>query len=65
MQGVRPPLPPSTTEAAESKLPTADNAWNVRDADLVTTFLTPQTRWMVNGYAIKRRDAIMAVLPDK
>jgi uncharacterized protein len=64
-EDLRPPLPPFTTEAAENKVRSAENAWNTRDADWVSTFFTPETHWMVDGQAIVGRDAIMDVLTDK
>jgi nuclear transport factor 2 (NTF2) superfamily protein len=62
---LRLPAPPFTTEAAEKKVRTAENAWNTRDPDWVSTFFTPDTRWLTEGREIVGRNAIMDVLTDK
>ena len=64
-EDLRPPVPPFTEETAAKKVRTAENAWNTRDPDWVSTFFTPDTRWRTRGGVVVGRDAIMDVLAEK
>lgn len=41
----RPPLPPFSAESAAQKVRLAENAWNSRDADIVTPAYTDDSQW--------------------
>ena len=43
--GIRPPVPPFTTDTARQKVRMAEDAWNTRDPDRVVMVYTEDTRW--------------------
>jgi len=45
MNDPRPPLPPFSLETATKKVRAAENAWNSRNADLVTPAYSKDSRW--------------------
>jgi uncharacterized protein len=61
----RPPLPPFTEETAPQKARFAEDAWNSRDPERVSTAYTEDSRWRNRTEIFSGRDAIVAFLRRK
>jgi len=61
----RPPLPPFTQETATQKVRMAENAWNSRDADIVTPAYTDDSQWRNRAEFLSGHTDIHAFLTRK
>lgn len=61
----RPPLPPFTLETATQKARMAENAWNSRDADVVTPAYTDDSEWRNRAEFLTGHTDIHAFLTRK
>lgn len=61
----RPPLPPFDEETAIAKVRMAEDAWNSRDARLVSLAYTRTSRWRNRAEFINGREEIQAFLAQK
>ncbi len=61
----RPPLPPFTQETAVRKVRLAEDAWNSRDADVVTPAYTEDSRWRNRAEFLSGHAEIHAFLTRK
>ncbi|KAL1840838.1 hypothetical protein VTJ49DRAFT_7681 [Mycothermus thermophilus] len=61
----KPPFPPFTREAAESKVKTAQAAWNSKDPELVKYAYTPDSIWRNRDTFLQGRDEIVQFLHQK
>jgi len=61
----RPPLPPFTAETAAQKARIAENAWNSRDAEVVSLAYTEDSVWRNRSEFLTGRPAIVDVLRRK
>jgi nuclear transport factor 2 (NTF2) superfamily protein len=65
MEPERPPLPPFTTETARIKVRAAEEAWNMRDPELVSSAYTVDCTWRNRGSFLQGREEIQAFLTAK
>jgi len=61
----RPPLPPFTRETATLKVRLAEDAWNTRDPEKVSSAYTADSRWRNRSEFIVGRPEIVAFLKRK
>ncbi|WP_299886134.1 nuclear transport factor 2 family protein [uncultured Ruegeria sp.] len=61
----RPPLPPFSQETATQKVRMAENAWNSRDADIVTPAYTDDSQWRNRAEFLSGHTDIHAFLTRK
>ncbi len=61
----RPPLPPFTRETATLKVRLAEDGWNSRDPEKVSSAYTPDSQWRNRAEFPKGRDEIVAFLKRK
>ncbi|MBO9447349.1 nuclear transport factor 2 family protein [Ruegeria sp. R14_0] len=61
----RPPLPPFTLETATQKVRMAENAWNSRDAKIVTPAYTDDSQWRNRAEFLSGHAEIHAFLTRK
>ncbi|WP_377190831.1 nuclear transport factor 2 family protein [Ruegeria meonggei] len=61
----RPPLPPFTLDTATQKVRMAENAWNSRDADVVTPAYTDESQWRNRAEFLSGHKDIHAFLTRK
>ncbi|HWP67014.1 MAG TPA: nuclear transport factor 2 family protein [Candidatus Limnocylindria bacterium] len=62
---VRPPLPPFSRDDAIRKVRLAEDAWNTRDPEHVSTAYTPDSVWRNRAEFLVGREAIVAFLRRK
>jgi uncharacterized protein len=61
----RHPLPPFTKETAQQKIQLAEDAWNSKDPDRVSTAYTIDSEWRNRNLFINGREEIVTFLSDK
>jgi len=61
----RPPLPPYTAETAAQKVRLAEDAWNSRDAEMVSLAYTPDSKWRNRAEFVNGRAEIVKFLQRK
>ena len=61
----RPPLPPFTLQTAVQKARIAEDAWNSRDPEKVSSAYTPDSVWRNRGEFLTGRNAIILFLTRK
>jgi nuclear transport factor 2 (NTF2) superfamily protein len=61
----RPPLPPFTAETAAQKVRLAEDAWNSRDARVVSLGYSEDSRWRNRAEFLQGRPAIVEFLTRK
>lgn len=61
----RPPLPPFTLETALQKVKSAEDAWNTKDAEIVSQAYSPDTEWRNRTEFINGREAVKEFLQRK
>jgi uncharacterized protein len=61
----RHPLPPFTKETAQQKIQLAEDAWNSKDPDRVSTAYTIDSEWRNRNLFINGREEIVVFLSDK
>ncbi|MEO8188887.1 MAG: nuclear transport factor 2 family protein [Acidobacteriota bacterium] len=61
----RPPLPPFTRETATLKVRLAEDGWNSRDPEKVSSAYSPDSQWRNRAEFLKGRDEIVAFLKRK
>jgi nuclear transport factor 2 (NTF2) superfamily protein len=64
-QGVRPPLPPFTRETALAKVQAAEDGWNTRDPERVSSAYTVDTEWRNRSEFVNGREEVRAFLEGK
>ena len=61
----RPPLPPFTEETARQKIQAAEDAWNTRNPERVSTAYTEDSEWRNRSDFLTGRPAIVEFLKRK
>lgn len=62
---IRPPAPPFTAQTAAQKVRAAENAWNSRDADIVTPAYSDDSQWRNRAEFLTGHAQIHAFLTRK
>ena len=62
---VRPPLPPFTLDTAKQKVRAAEDGWNLRDPQRVSTAYTADSRWRNRAEFVCGTEQIVGLLSRK
>lgn len=62
---IRPPFPPFTESSARAKVQAAEDAWNTKDAALVSSAYSEDSEWRNRETFLKGRGEIQAFLTRK